>query len=469
VGIVFINGRGEILNCSPAFALMFGYSKNEIVGENIKIIMPSPYMDYHDQYLERYRNSGKGNTQLINTGKGRILGSAGRTVPAVHADGSIFDITMKVTRGDTGSLSNWETILFKGIVQRSSENSTSPDQEVDGCILAGFTKKSACVLDFTTLDIITMDPEFSSMLGYKPDREFRGISAGVLFRCSDGSFSKDWLRGMFFTILTFVETICSNPLQSFYLYLIQKNRGYLPAAVQIIEDEDEQRFNVYVSSLLDVESLITVNDLGNITVINSHAQLLLGRTEEFLIGQNIKTILPDHVAKIHDGLIKNYLKTGEGNMVGQTRNIILTHRDGSSVLNLEIQVVELMKKNDINGGCPNPDQGSVAKDDDPRSFIAKLRLLEIEGSISREEHSEYFADKTPKVVISSSEANGSGSSDVLSVREYIGSRADRLSWNSTISVTPSPAFRRLSVKSGFGSLRKKTANIGSNLVCDHPF
>jgi PAS domain S-box-containing protein len=196
VGIVFINGRGLIVNCDPSFALMYGYSKDELVTQNIKIIMPSPYTDFHDQYLERYRTSGKG----------RILGSGGRKVPSVHADGSIFDIEMKVTREDSGDLSNWETMMFKGIVKRSFEISSTSKRELETRLLTGFDSKVVCRLD-ESLDIISLSPDFVSMLGYKPDQDFRGISVGVLLHCSDGSFSKGWLRGL---IIFLLQTIRNN-------------------------------------------------------------------------------------------------------------------------------------------------------------------------------------------------------------------------------------------------------------------
>jgi PAS domain S-box-containing protein len=199
-GIVFINGRGLIVNCDPNFAFMYGYSKEDLLSENIKIIMPSPFVDFHDQYLERYRNSGKG----------RILGTAGRMVPSVHADGSIIDITLKVTREDTGDLSNWETMLFKGIVKRFPlDLSTSiADREVDERILAGFDKTCACKLD-EALDIVSMAPDLVNLLGYKADLDFSGVSAGVVLHSSDVSFSKGWLRGMIFVLLNF----CRNHLQ----------------------------------------------------------------------------------------------------------------------------------------------------------------------------------------------------------------------------------------------------------------
>ena len=66
--IVYIDGFGNIQKYDHNFSTIFGYSALGLVGQNIKVIMPSPFNEYHDIYLERYRK----------TGKSTIIGSEGR-------------------------------------------------------------------------------------------------------------------------------------------------------------------------------------------------------------------------------------------------------------------------------------------------------------------------------------------------------------------------------------------------------
>jgi two-component system, LuxR family, sensor kinase FixL len=67
--MIVIDERGIIQSFSSAASRLFGYAPTEIIGKNIKLLMPSPYRESHDGYLERY----------LRTGERRIIG-IGRVV-----------------------------------------------------------------------------------------------------------------------------------------------------------------------------------------------------------------------------------------------------------------------------------------------------------------------------------------------------------------------------------------------------
>jgi two-component system sensor kinase FixL len=83
--MVVIDEVGSILSFSAAAEKMFGYSETEVVGKNVKILMPNPDRERHDQYLLNYRT----------TGKRKIIG-IGRVTTALHRDGSTFPIELAV-------------------------------------------------------------------------------------------------------------------------------------------------------------------------------------------------------------------------------------------------------------------------------------------------------------------------------------------------------------------------------------
>ncbi len=84
-GMIVIDPDGTLRSFSPAAERMFGYSAAEVLGRNVKMLMPAPDRDRHDGYLERYGQ----------TGERRIIG-IGRTVTGRRKDGTTFPMDLAV-------------------------------------------------------------------------------------------------------------------------------------------------------------------------------------------------------------------------------------------------------------------------------------------------------------------------------------------------------------------------------------
>ena len=86
-GIITINESGEIHGFNPAAEEIFGYSQQEALGMNLKMLMPEPERSAHDGYLQRY----------LQTGEGKILGVRGREVVAVRKNGDEFPMELSAS------------------------------------------------------------------------------------------------------------------------------------------------------------------------------------------------------------------------------------------------------------------------------------------------------------------------------------------------------------------------------------
>src|SRR5262245_59455096 len=84
-GIIVIDAQGRIQIINLACEKLFGYKPEEIVGQNVNMLMPSPYREQHDGYLQHYRE----------TGERRIIG-IGREVMGQRKDGSTFPMYLSV-------------------------------------------------------------------------------------------------------------------------------------------------------------------------------------------------------------------------------------------------------------------------------------------------------------------------------------------------------------------------------------
>lgn len=84
--IITISERGIIETVNPTTESLFGYARDELLGENVNILMPSPFQDEHDSYLRNY----------LKTGSRSVIG-IGREVVAKKKDGSTFPIHITVS------------------------------------------------------------------------------------------------------------------------------------------------------------------------------------------------------------------------------------------------------------------------------------------------------------------------------------------------------------------------------------
>ena len=100
-GIVIVDDHGTIQYFSAGAAQLFGYEAPDVLGRNVKMLMPEPYHSGHDNYLRRYRQ----------TGGRRIIGTR-RETQAQSCSGEIFPIHLSVGEAKVG-----ESQLFFAIMR----------------------------------------------------------------------------------------------------------------------------------------------------------------------------------------------------------------------------------------------------------------------------------------------------------------------------------------------------------------
>ena len=104
-GIVSIDVRGIITAINPSTEKMFGYRGHELIGQNVKILMPEPYQREHDGYLDNY----------AKTGERKIIG-LGREVVGLRKDRSVFPLDLAVSE-----LGEGDEVGYVGVMRDITE------------------------------------------------------------------------------------------------------------------------------------------------------------------------------------------------------------------------------------------------------------------------------------------------------------------------------------------------------------
>jgi PAS domain S-box-containing protein len=185
-GIITIDEQGIVCTLNPAAERIFGYSRDEVIGKNVALLMPEPYRSEHDGYLRNYHH----------TGHRKIIG-IGREVLGQRKDGSTFPLELAVSesllpdrRIFTGLVrditerkaaeerlhrqaeelvrSNQELEQFASII---SHDLRSPLVSISGCVelLSEHCQKSAETSELTALvreSVTRMNELISSLLAY---------------------------------------------------------------------------------------------------------------------------------------------------------------------------------------------------------------------------------------------------------------------------------------------------------------
>ncbi|QDZ30024.1 PAS domain S-box protein [Noviherbaspirillum sp. UKPF54] len=156
--VIVIDEGGIIERANPAAERAFGYSMDELIGRNVKILMPSPHREQHDAYLTRYLRSGERHVLGIN-----------RELVAQRKDGTPFPIELMVSEMLVGGRRK-----FTGVARDITERKRTEEK------LAQYDQRFRAVYDNAAVGIALMAPDMHLLYVNRKMTEIIGYSGEEL-------------------------------------------------------------------------------------------------------------------------------------------------------------------------------------------------------------------------------------------------------------------------------------------------
>ncbi|MBF0133745.1 MAG: PAS domain S-box protein [Magnetococcales bacterium] len=148
-GIITMNKEGIVESFNRAATRLFGYQASEVIGNNVRMLMPEPYGSEHDGYLRRY----------IETGHATII-DIGRDVEGLRKDGTVFPLYLTVSQLELKG-----ELLFTGIIR---DQTREKEKETELLKLSSVVEGNPNAIIITDLNgmIEYVNPQFIELTGY---------------------------------------------------------------------------------------------------------------------------------------------------------------------------------------------------------------------------------------------------------------------------------------------------------------
>jgi PAS domain S-box-containing protein len=113
--IVTIDDKSIIRSVNPVIEKLFGYTREEVIGQSVSILMPEPHRSSHDDYIKRYYRTGRGRCEFDHILTLEVEGvhniGMGREVEGRHKNGHSIDLYVAVSEYFVGGKRYFTAIL----------------------------------------------------------------------------------------------------------------------------------------------------------------------------------------------------------------------------------------------------------------------------------------------------------------------------------------------------------------------
>lgn len=317
--VVMINEHNNVVFYNDAAAKLWGYSPEEVLGQNVKMLVPKAIQGNHDELVNANRR----------TGQNKIVGTH-REVEAVNKSGDTFWASLSLSKVDIeGKL--YYTAFVRDITVQKNEQAfieQTLEQAIDAVITIDddnivrlFNKTAEKIWGYDRSEVIGRNVKMlvpQSLQGQHDDLVNANRRTGV-----------DKIVGTSREIEVPTKTgetlWCSLALSRVKM----GDKIHYTAFVRDISAERKQREFINQTLEQAIDAVVAIDNHNCVTIFNKAAETLWGYTRDEVLGKNVKMLVPVDIQSQHDHLIHQNRETGIDKIVGKSREVPIYRKDGS--------------------------------------------------------------------------------------------------------------------------------------------
>lgn len=316
--VVSIDSQNNVTYMNPAAEALWGYSANEVVGKNVKMLVPKEIQQFHDTYVNTNRQS-----------RADIIVGTSRDIELERRDGSRIWANLSLSRVEVGGEVGY-TAFARDITKEklaSEETEQVLRQAIDAVVSIDADN-----------NVTFFNPAAEDLWGYSAD-EVIGNNVRMLvpneFQANHDNYVNTNRRTGNDKIVGNARELEMQRKDGSRIWVnfslskvdIGGNIGY----TAFVRDISAQRMaqesiNQTLSQALD--AVVTIDENNIVTFFNPAAELLWGYSSEEVIGQNVKLLVPPEIQSNHDALVNSNRVTGNDKIVGSSREVPIHRKDG---------------------------------------------------------------------------------------------------------------------------------------------
>ena len=319
--VVTIDPNNRIIFFNAAAERLWGLKRSEVMGQNVKILVPPHLQAGHDGLINANRQGAKD----------KIVGTS-RDIELERRDGVKLWVNLALSRVKSGSKVYYTAFVKDVSAEREARETTRQilDQALDA------------VVSINDQNIITYFNRSAEQLwGYEAD-EVVGQNVKMLvpreFRANHDTFvNANRTTGQDKIVGTSrdVEIERKDGERIWANLSLSKVRAgekiFYTAFVKDITEQRRSRETITQTLSQALDPVVTINARNEVTFFNAAAERFWGYRAEQVLGQNVKMLVPSEIRDKHDDYVNANRTPGVDKIVGRSREVLVERADGQRV------------------------------------------------------------------------------------------------------------------------------------------